>query len=90
MEEFSEEMLIVNPLGMHIRPAAKLVETVLPFASEVYLKMDGHLPVNAKSIMGVLTLLAPQGSRITVICKGPDAGEALDAVRALIASGFGE
>jgi len=90
MEELSEEMVIVNPLGMHARPAAKLVEAVLPFASEVYLRMDGHLPVNAKSIMGLLTLAAAQGSRVTVICKGPDAREALEAVRALIASGFGE
>ena len=90
MDELSEEMVIVNPLGMHARPAAKLVEAVLPFASEVYLRMDGHLPVNAKSIMGLLTLAAAQGSRVTVICKGPDAREALEAVRALIVSGFGE
>jgi phosphotransferase system HPr (HPr) family protein len=90
MEELSEEMTIVNLWGIHIRPAGKLVEAVLPFVSDVYIRMDDHLPVNAKSIMGVLTLLAPQGSRITVICKGPDAREAMDAVRTLVASGFGE
>lgn len=90
MEELTEEMVIVNPLGMHARPAAKLVEAVLPFASEVFLQMDGHLPVNAKSIMGLLTLAASQGSRVSVICKGPDAQEAMAAVRELVASGFGE
>jgi phosphotransferase system HPr (HPr) family protein len=89
MEELSEEMLIVNPLGMHARPAATLVQTVLQFASDVYLQMDSHR-VNAKSIMGLLTLAAAQGSRIKVICKGPDARDAMLAVRSLIASGFGE
>ncbi len=89
MDEVSEDMVIVNTLGMHARPAATLVQTVLQFASDVYLQLDGHR-VNAKSIMGLLTLAAAQGSRITVICKGPDAQDALAAVRALVASGFGE
>jgi len=89
MDEIQEEMLIVNPLGMHARPAAALVQTVLQFASDVYLQMDSHR-VNAKSIMGLLTLAAAYGSRVTVICRGPDADEAMGAVRALVASGFGE
>jgi phosphocarrier protein HPr len=46
--------------------------------------------INAKSIMGLLTLAAAQGTRINVVCKGPDAQAAMDAVRALFASGFGE
>lgn len=89
MDEIQEEMLIVNPLGMHARPAAALVQTVLQFASDVYLQMDSHR-VNAKSIMGLLTLAAAHGSRVTVICRGPDANEAMGAVRALVESGFGE
>ena len=89
MNEFVEEMIIVNPLGMHARPAARLVQTVLQFASDVQLQMNNHR-INAKSIMGLLTLAAAQGSRIQVICKGPDAEAAMDAVRALFASGFGE
>ena len=89
MDEVTEEMTIVNTLGMHARPAATLVQTVLQFASDVFLQLDGHR-VNAKSIMGLLTLAAAQGCRVTVICRGPDAQEALAAVRTLIASGFGE
>lgn len=89
MSELVEEMIIVNPLGMHARPAARLVQTVLQFASDVQLQMNNHR-INAKSIMGLLTLAAAQGSRIEVICKGPDAEAAMDAVRALFASGFGE
>jgi len=89
MEELSEEMVVVSPMGMHARPAAKLVQTVLPFASDVYIQHNG-LRVNAKSIMGLLMLAAAQGSRLTVTCKGPDARAALDAVRKLFASGFGD
>ena len=89
MEELTEQMLVVNPLGMHARPAAKVVQTVLQFASEVHVQHNGQR-VNAKSIMGLLTLAAAQGSRVTVTCKGPDARAAMDAVRALFAAGFGD
>jgi len=89
MAEITEELVVVNTLGMHARPAASLVERVLPFTCDVYVQMDGSR-VNAKSIMGLLTLAAARGSRITVTCKGPDAEAAMEAVRALFASGFGE
>jgi len=79
----------VNSLGLHARPAAALVNTVLRFQSEVYLSLNGHR-VNAKSIMGLLTLAAAQGSTLTVTCNGPDAHEAMNAIRAPIESGFGE
>ena len=88
-QEASEEFVIVNTLGLHARPAASLVETVLKFQSDVHIEMDGH-KVNAKSIMGLLTLAAAQGSRVLVTCRGADASEALGAVRKLIESGFGE
>jgi len=89
MADAREELVIVNKLGMHARPAAALVQAVLPFQSSVLLQADGQ-SVNAKSIMGLLTLAAAQGSRVTVICSGPDAGAALAAVRQLVAEGFGE
>ncbi len=87
--EISEEVRIVNSLGLHARPAARLVQTVLPFKSDVYISINAHR-VNAKSIMGLLTLAAAQGSRLRVTCTGPDAREAFEAVRQLIESGFGE
>jgi len=89
MGELTEEMVIVNELGMHARPAAALVQAVLPFESDVYFQCDGQ-SVNAKSIMGLLTLAAAQGSRITVVCNGPDARAAMAAVRQLVSDGFGE
>ena len=89
MEELTEEVVVVNPLGIHARPAAALVQRILPFESEVYLNFNGNR-VNAKSIMGLLTLAATQGARLSVWCKGSDASAAMEAVKELFASGFGE
>lgn len=89
MSALEEEMMILNKLGMHLRPAQQFVQTVLKYQCDVYLEKDGQR-VNAKSIMGLLTLAAAQGARLIVICDGPDSQDAMDAVRELIASGFGE
>ncbi len=87
--ELVEDIQIINPLGLHARPAAALVQTVLKFGCDVFLSLNGHR-VNAKSIMGLLTLAAAHGSTVTVTCSGNDAQDALDAVRGLFESGFGE
>lgn len=87
--ELSEEMVIDNTLGMHLRPAQRLVQTVLKFKCDVYIMKDGQR-ANAKSIMGILTLAAARGARLLVTCTGEDAQDAMDAVRELIESGFGE
>jgi phosphocarrier protein HPr len=87
--EIRDEVTIMNRLGLHARPAASLVQAVLPFQCEVHLCVNGQ-QVNAKSIMGLLTLAAAQGTKIEVICRGDDATEALNAVRSLIESRFGE
>lgn len=89
MNELRERLRIVNPLGLHARPAARLVQTVLGFESDIRISLNGN-EVNAKSIMGLLTLAAAQGCEIEVICRGNDAAAAIDAIRNLIASGFGE
>ena len=89
MSELSEEMVIKNRLGMHLRPAQRFVQTVLAFACDVHVLKDGQR-VNAKSIMGLLTLAAGKGTLIQVVCDGDDAQDALDAVRALVDSGFEE
>jgi phosphocarrier protein len=89
MPEISEELVIANKLGMHLRPAQQLVQTVLKFKCDVHILKDGQR-VNAKSIMGLLTLAASKGTHIEVVCDGDDAQTAMDAVRALIEAGFGE
>jgi len=89
MQRLSEELVITNSLGMHLRPAQRLVQTVLKFKCDVFMIKDGQ-QVNAKSIMGLLTLAASRGTRLEVVCEGEDAEEALQAVVSLVESGFGE
>ena len=83
------EVRIVNSLGLHARPAAQLVRLASSFESEVELVKDG-VPVNSKSIMGVMMLAAECGSQLTVRATGTDAEAAAAAMAELIASGFGE
>jgi phosphocarrier protein HPr len=83
------EVRIVNSLGLHARPAAQLVRLASSFESEVELVKDG-VPVNSKSIMGVMMLAAECGSQLIVRATGADAEAAAAAMAELIASGFGE
>jgi phosphocarrier protein HPr len=80
---------ITNKLGVHARVAAKLVETANRFQSEVVLEKDG-VEVNARSILGILTLFCPYGSRVTLRATGKDAKEALEAFVRLVEDKFGE
>jgi phosphocarrier protein HPr len=84
-----QSVTIVNPLGLHARPAAQLVKLANTFASEIQMEKDEG-PVNGKSIMGVMMLAAECGSSLTVRAEGPDADAAVAALVALVASGFGE
>lgn len=84
-----EEFTIKNRLGLHARAAARLVQTVNRFKSDVTIERDG-LEVNGKSIMGLLMLAAPQGSKIRIAFSGDDAEQSLAAVRQLIDDKFGE
>ena len=89
MQRLERTFTIVNSLGMHARPAAMVVQTANRFRSEVLFEKDG-LQINAKSIMGVLTLAAGKGSSVVVVCEGPDAAEALAALAKVFETGFGE
>jgi phosphocarrier protein len=80
---------VVNSLGLHARPAAMIVQTANRFRSDILFEKDG-LQINAKSIMGVLTLAAGKGATVVVICEGDDAPEALAALARVFETGFGE
>jgi phosphocarrier protein HPr len=80
---------IVNPLGMHARPAAEFVKTASRFRAHVEVRRDS-LTVNGKSIMGMMMLAAEQGSSILIRAEGADAEQATDALCALVAAGFNE
>ena len=89
MPEVKKEIEVVNRLGMHARPAARLVQLTSRFSSDIIFKR-GSDQVNGKSIMGVLMLAAPYGSTITVIARGDDAATAINEIEDLFRSKFGE
>jgi len=80
---------IVNPLGLHARPAAEFVKLASRFRADIYVEKDG-MEVNGKSIMGVMTLAAECGSTIRIRATGDDAAPALAALVDLVARGFDE
>ncbi len=67
---------VIHRQGLHARPAALFVRLANRFASRVTVR-KGRKNVDGKSIMGLLTLVAKQGSRISIVVDGPDAHEAL-------------
>ena len=73
-------------MGLHARPAADFVRLANTFTSEIHVK-KGRRVVNGKSIMGILTLAAAAGSRVTVEAVGPDALEAAEALGNFLLSG---
>ena len=85
----TENAEVVNKLGIHARPAAQIVKAASIFDCMVTLTVDDD-SVNAKSIMGVMTLAACRGSVIEVTADGEDEKEAVEAVIKLIRDGFGE
>lgn len=80
---------LVNRLGLHARAAAKLVHVASRFRCEVTVRHNEE-EVNGKSILGLLLLAAPCGSRLDLVAAGEDEGEALDALEELIRGRFGE
>jgi phosphocarrier protein len=80
---------IVNPLGLHARPAALFVKLATTFVSDIEVGNDA-MTVNGKSIMGVMMLAAECGSTIRIKASGDDAEPAVAALAALVERGFGE
>lgn len=89
MEPVAKTLEIKNKLGLHARAAALLVQTINKFDAEVTIAKDGQT-VDGRSIMGVLTLAATQGSTIYVEAKGREAESVLAAVEKLIDQKFHE
>ena len=80
---------VVNKLGLHARAASKLVKLTAGFESSIKLTGRGQ-EVDAKSIMGILMLAAPQGTSLELKVEGSDEIEAAEAVTELFADCFGE
>lgn len=89
MKRLKKRIEITNRLGMHARASALLVQTVNRFSSDVKISKGDNV-VDARSIMGVLTLGAAKGSEVRVEIRGEDAGEAMLAIEQLIEDKFRE
>ena len=85
----SRTATVVNRLGMHARAAAKFVHVATKFQSQISVAR-GTRQVDGKSIMGILLLAASCGSILTITANGSDEADALEALTALVRSGFGE
>ena len=85
----SQDVEIINKLGLHARASTKLTQTASQFASEIWISRNGRR-VNAKSIMGVMMLAAAKGSTINLEASGEDEHAAISALTALINDYFGE
>ncbi|TYP56709.1 HPr family phosphocarrier protein [Thermosediminibacter litoriperuensis] len=86
---YEKTVLVKNKTGLHARPAAMFVQTANKFKSEIFLEKEGKR-VNAKSIMGVMSLAVSQGTTVTISAQGDDEKEAVEALVELIESKFGE
>ena len=83
------DVTIKNRAGLHTRPAAALVKTAARFKADFVIRKD-TFEINGKSIIGVMTLAAEQGSALTLCFNGPDEEEAALAVVDLFERGFDE
>jgi phosphocarrier protein len=86
------ELTVNNPSGLHARPATLFVEAATRFSSRITVEnIDrGKRPVDAKSILMLLTAGVTSGQRIRISADGDDADEAVSTLRQLVESGLGE
>lgn len=80
---------VTNRAGIHARPSALLVQTTKNFKSNIFFEKNGDR-INAKSIMGIITLGAAYGTEIKIIAEGEDEVEAVDILVKLFESKFEE
>jgi len=84
-----KELVVLNKLGIHARPAAMIVRITNKFKSEVFVEKDEE-QVNGKSIMGLMMLAAGKGSTVKFIVTGEDAQQMLTELEQLFARKFDE
>ena len=84
-----KEVKIINRAGLHTRPAATLVKLASKFKSEIFLDRNGYI-INAKSIIGVMTLAAEKGCKLKMKIDGDDEQQAVKELTELFESGFDE
>ena len=86
---FTKEATVNNQVGLYARPATFFIQKANEFRSTIMVEKEGS-KVNAKSLLGVLSLGITKGTSITISAEGADEEEAVNALCTLIASNFGE
>ena len=89
MSRLHRELVIVNRLGLHMRPIRLLVNTASGFSSDIRIA-KGDLEVNGKSFLDVMSLAVPMNTTLRFSATGTDAEKALDALQKLIEGKFNE
>ena len=83
----SRDVTITNAIGLHARPATFFIQKANGFKSSIWVEKEDR-KVNAKSLLGVLSLGIAKGMTIKLIAEGSDESEAVDSLESLINSGF--
>ena len=86
---YSKEVVVQNQVGLHARPATFFIQRANEYKSNIWVEQDER-KVNAKSLIGVLSLGITKGTEITVLGDGPDEEEAVNTLVELIESNFAE
>ena len=86
---YTQEITVQNEMGLHARPATYFIQKANEFKSSIWVEKEERR-VNAKSLLGVLSLGIVKGTNITLIADGSDEKEAVDALVSLIQNNFGE
>ncbi len=86
---FSKEIEVQNQVGLHARPATFFIQKANEFKSSIWVEKDER-KVNAKSLLGVLSMGITKGTTINIIADGVDEEEAVNTLVELIASNFTE
>ena len=84
-----DKMLIENKFGLHLRASARLVRVANDYECSIAVKNAGRV-ASAKSILNLLALAVPNGGELEIEAEGKDADQALQAIRQLVKSRFGE
>lgn len=83
----SKELEVLNRAGIHARPASEIAKTASTFSSDIFFEKE-NMRINAKSIMGVITLGATYKTKLLCTCSGCDEKEAMDALSSLFERRF--
>lgn len=86
---YKVDVILKNETGLHARPASLFINEVLKHASKITVVKDGK-EYNGKSIMSIVTMGACKGDGLTIMGEGEDEVQAVETLKKLIESGFGE